>query len=83
MLHQIGFRESLQVKLSRDRRAGPVVGLLDANPHAERFEGESCLPEPSPRVRPRRWPLREILDGNFSIVRTEAQWRALPHEYPP
>lgn len=27
--------------------------------------------------------MREIVDGIFSIVRTGAQWRQLPHEYPP
>jgi putative transposase len=41
------------------------------------------LPAPSARGRRWRWPLREILDGIFYIVRTGAQWRALPHEYPP
>src|SRR5687768_3141384 len=44
---------------------------------------EPHLPSPSARGRPRKWPLRELLDGTFYIVRTEAQWRALPHEYPP
>lgn len=38
---------------------------------------------PPARGRPWRWPLRELLDGIFYIVRTGAQWRALPHEYPP
>src|ERR687894_1894089 len=44
---------------------------------------EPHLPSPSARGRPWKWPLREILDGIFYIVRTGAQWRALPHEYPP
>src|SRR5215210_5870837 len=44
---------------------------------------EPHLPAPRSRGRPWRWPLREILDGIFYIVRTGAQWRALPHEYPP
>jgi putative transposase len=44
---------------------------------------EPHLPAPQPRGRPRRWPLREILDAIFYIVRTGAQWRQLPHEYPP
>jgi putative transposase len=41
------------------------------------------LPTPRPRGRPWRWPVREILDAVFYIVRTGAQWRQLPHEYPP
>jgi putative transposase len=44
---------------------------------------EPYLPSPLPRGRPRRWPIREILDAIFYIVRTGAQWRQLPHEYPP
>jgi putative transposase len=44
---------------------------------------EPHLPAPEPRGRPWRWPLRTILDGIFYIVRTGAQWRQLPHEYPP
>ena len=44
---------------------------------------EPHLPAPRPRGRPWRWPLRAILDGVFYIVRTGAQWRQLPHEYPP
>ena len=41
------------------------------------------LPTPRPRGRPWRWPLRALLDGIFYILRTGAQWRQLPHEYPP
>jgi putative transposase len=50
---------------------------------AEYAHLEPLLPSPPARGRPWRWPLREILDGIFYIVRTGAQWRALPHEYPP
>ena len=50
---------------------------------AEYAHLEPFLPEPASSGRPWSWPLREILDGIFSIVRTGAQWRALPHEYPP
>ena len=50
---------------------------------AEDAHLEPLLPERPPRGRPWRWPLCEILDGSCSIVRTGAQWRALPHAYPP
>src|ERR671917_213678 len=41
------------------------------------------LPSAAPRGRPWRRPLRAILDATFYIVRTGAQWRQLPNEYPP
>jgi putative transposase len=44
---------------------------------------EPYLPSPQPRGRPWSWSLREILDGIFYIIRTGAQWRQLPYEYPP
>jgi putative transposase len=44
---------------------------------------EPHLSPPLRRGRPRRWSPREILDAIFYIVRTGAQWRQLPHEYPP
>ena len=44
---------------------------------------EPHLPVPRPRGRPWRWPLRAILDGVFYVIRTGAQWRQLPYEYPP
>jgi putative transposase len=50
---------------------------------AEYAHLEPFLPGPASSGRPWSWPLREILDGIFYIVRTGAQWRALPHEYPP
>lgn len=51
-------------------------------------DGEFALlaphqPEPSPCGRPRKHPLREILDAIFYAVRTGCQWRCLPQEYPP
>jgi len=38
---------------------------------------------PQSRGRPWSWSLREILDRIFYIFRIGAQWRQLPHEYPP
>ncbi|WP_371823155.1 MULTISPECIES: IS5 family transposase [Microvirga] len=40
-----------------------------------------------PRSHPAGWrqtyPLRRIVDAIFYLLRTGAQWRLLPHEYPP
>ena len=41
------------------------------------------LPEPHARGRPRRWPVREILNGIFSVLRGGIAWRLLPSDLPP
>jgi putative transposase len=35
------------------------------------------------RGRPRTWPLREILNAIFYIVRSGCAWRLMPHDLPP
>jgi putative transposase len=44
---------------------------------------ESYLPPPRDNGRPRIYPLREILDAIFYIVRSGCAWRLLPHDFPP
>jgi putative transposase len=44
---------------------------------------ESHLPAPKANGRPRIYPLREILDAIFYVVRSGSQWRLLPHDFPP
>ena len=44
------------------------------------------LPEASrkgTRGRPQEWPLREIVNALFYLLRTGCQWRMLPHDLPP
>lgn len=41
------------------------------------------LPPPADRGRPRKWPMRAIVDGIFYVLRTGCPWRMLPREYPP
>ncbi len=41
------------------------------------------LPRSHPAGRRQTYPLRRIVDAIFSLLRTGAQWRLLPHEYPP
>ena len=41
------------------------------------------LPQESPIGRPRKWSLREILDGIFYVLRGGIAWRAMPHDLPP
>ena len=44
---------------------------------------ESHLPAPKATGRPRIYPLREILDAIFYVVKSGCAWRLLPHDFPP
>ena len=44
---------------------------------------EAHLPAPKANGRPRLYPLREVLDAIFYVVRSGCQWRLLPHDFPP
>lgn len=42
------------------------------------------LVQPHPKSgRPRRRPVRQVLDAVLYVDKTGCQWRQLPHEYPP
>ena len=43
---------------------------------------ESHLPAPKAKGRPRVYPLCEILDAVFYVVRSGCAWRLLPHDFP-
>jgi putative transposase len=36
-----------------------------------------------PRGRPRKYPLREIVDALLYVLRGGISWRAMPHDFPP
>ena len=45
---------------------------------------EQLLPnKQTNRGRPRTWPLREIINAIFYIVRSGCAWRLMPHDLPP
>jgi len=44
---------------------------------------EPLVPRSHPAGRRQIYPLRRIVDAIFYLLRTGAQWRLLPHEYPP
>jgi len=44
---------------------------------------EPCLPHESDTGRPRRWPMREIVNAMFYILRSGCPWRQLPSDLPP
>ena len=41
------------------------------------------IPIAKPGGRPRKWPMRTILDAIFYVLKTGCQWRMLPREFPP
>jgi putative transposase len=44
---------------------------------------EGHLPAPKATGRPRVYPLREILNAIFYVLRGGCAWRLLPHDFPP
>ena len=44
---------------------------------------EPHLPAPSPTGRPRKHPLRTLVDAILYLVRSGCAWRLLPREFPP
>jgi transposase len=44
---------------------------------------EPLLPVPCRCGRPRRWPLREIMNAIFYVLRCSCPWRSLPKDLPP
>ena len=62
--------------------------MTEARSYTDLSDGEYAvlaplLPEPRPTGRPRRHPLRMILNGIAYVLRTGCQWRLLPQEFPP
>ena len=41
------------------------------------------LPKPCAAGRPREWPMREIVNGIFYVMRAGCPWRLLPNDLPP
>ena len=41
------------------------------------------LPKPNATGRPREWPMREIINGIFYVMRAGCPWRLLPNDLPP
>jgi transposase len=41
------------------------------------------LPKPCATGRPRVWPMREIVNGIFNVMRAGCPWRLLPKDLPP
>lgn len=44
---------------------------------------DNVIPYPSPRGRPYKWPIREVLNAILYILRAGCAWRMLPNDFPP
>ena len=44
---------------------------------------EPLIPPAQAGGRPRKYPMRRILDALFYVAREGCRWRALPHDFPP
>jgi transposase len=44
---------------------------------------EPFLPPPADAGRPRGWPMREIINALFYVLRAGCPWRMLPEHFPP
>ncbi len=44
---------------------------------------EPHMPKPRARGRPREWPLREVMNAVFYVLRGGVAWRLLPNDLPP
>ena len=44
---------------------------------------EPLLPAAKANVRPRKYAMREVLNGIRYLLRTGCSWRMLPHDLPP
>jgi transposase len=44
---------------------------------------EPHLPKPCATGRPREWPMREIVNGIFYVMRAGCPWRLVPSDLPP
>ena len=62
-------------------RKGP--GLPSDLTDAEWALVEPFLPPASPFGRPRRWPMRRIVDAMLYLLRGGLPWRMLPPGFPP
>jgi putative transposase len=67
------------------RRQHSRAGLRDASDVTDaawRIQ-ETLLPGPACRGRRWAWPLREIINAIFYVLRTGCAWRLLPDSFPP
>ena len=68
---------------TRQQHSRPVIRYQTDLTDAEWRVIAPHLPKPCSTGRPRAWPMREIVNGIFSVMRAGCPWRLLPNDLPP
>jgi transposase len=68
---------------TRQQHSRPVTRYQTDLTNAEWRVIAPHLPKPCATGRPREWPMREIVNGIFYVMRAGCPWRLLPNDLPP
>ena len=68
---------------TRQQHSRPVTRYQTDLTDAELRVIAPHLPKPCATGRPRAWPMREIVNGIFYVMRAGCPWRLLPNDLPP
>jgi transposase len=68
---------------ARTELARPAQPYSTCMTDAEWEIAQAFLPGPASCGRPRRWPMRVLLNGALYVLRTGCAWRHLPRDFPP
>ena len=86
--HSKGFLErtldfAMWMPTTRQQHSHPVKRYQTDLTDAEWRVIAPYLPKPCATGRPREWPMREIFNGIFYVMRAGCPWRLLPSDLPP
>jgi transposase len=80
-LNQLGF--AMWTPTTRRQHSRTVTRYQTDLTDAEWRVIAPHLPKPYATGRPREWPMREIVNGIFYVMRAGCAWRLLPNDLPP
>src|SRR5271170_5912991 len=80
-LNQLGF--AMWTPTTRQQHSRIVTRYQPDLTDAEWRVIAPHLPKPCATGRPREWPMREIFNGIFYVMRAGCPWRLLPNDLPP
>jgi transposase len=80
-LNQLGF--AMWTPTTRQKHSRTVTRYQTDLTDKEWRVIEPHLPKPCATGRPREWPMREIVNGIFYVMRAGCPWRLMPSDLPP